>query len=234
MGGKDSQLLYLIAELSGVKFKAYFSNTTNELPENIKFIRKYYPKVRFLNPKENYYKLVSKKGLPTKVRRYCCAILKEGAGAGSATLTGERRGESSKRRKYSDVSVQSRNPQRNKVVGSDELVKHECVRGKDRLRIRPILEFTELEVWEILEYYSQPLNPCYKNQRRVGCILCPFAPRAQIEGHLLRFPRVKSTLIKNLQMYLDKGGSEFTDAEECFDWWLSNKSVAKWKAEKEK
>lgn len=233
-GGKDSQLLYLIAELSGVRYKAYFSNTTNELPENIKFIRNHYPKVKILNPKENYYKLVSKKGLPTRVRRYCCAILKESAGAGSAVLTGERREESVKRRSYPDVSVQSRNPKRQKVVGSDELVKHECVRGKDKLRIRPILDFTEAEVWKILEYYHQPLNPCYENQGRVGCIVCPFAPRVQIEEHLMRFPRVKSTLLKSLQMYLDKGDKGFIDAEECFEWWLSKMSVAKWKAEKEK
>lgn len=60
-GGKDSQLLYLLAELSKVKFKAYYSNTTNDPPMNVKFIRDNYKNVIFLNPKENFYKLVSKK-----------------------------------------------------------------------------------------------------------------------------------------------------------------------------
>lgn len=224
-GGKDSQLLYLIAELSGVKFKAYFSNTTNELSDNVKFIRKYYPKVKFLNPKENFYKLVSRKGLPTIKTRYCCAILKENAGAGFAVLTGERKEESLKRKKYSQVSIQSRNLKRNRVVEADEIVKHECVKGKDKLRVRPILEFSEAEVWEILRYYSKPFNPCYEKQGRVGCILCPFAKKEQIEQHLRKYPKVRATLLKNLQSYLDKKESNFNTAEECFEWWLSKKTI---------
>lgn len=232
-GGKDSQLLYLIAELSGVKFKAYFSNTTNELPENIKFIRKHYPMVEFLNPPENFYKLVAKKGLPTRIRRYCCSILKEGAGAGYAVLTGERREESAKRKMYPDVSVQSRNPKRQKVFSADELAKHECIKGKDRLRIRPILNFSESEVWEVLKYFSQPLNPCYELQHRVGCILCPFAKKGQIEKHLSKYPRVKKTLLKNLQVFLNRtNNSDFDDAEDCFKWWLSLKNVREYKCSK--
>lgn len=231
-GGKDSQLLYLIAELSGVKFKAYFSNTTNELPENITFIRKHYPKVKFLNPKENFYKLVSKKGLPTIKGRYCCAILKEGVGAGYAVLTGERKEESALRKKYSDVAIQSRNIKRNRVILDNEIVNHECIRGKDKLRIRPILNFTESEVWEIHKHFFLPLNPCYEMQGRVGCILCPFAKRQQIELHLTRYPRVKKTLLKNLQKYLAQKENEFADAEECFEWWLTKKSVKAFKYSK--
>ena len=231
-GGKDSQLLYLIAELSGVHFQAYFSNTTNELPENVKFIRRHYPKVKFLNPPENFYKLVSRKGLPTIKTRYCCAILKESAGAGSAVLTGERKQESARRKKYSDVSIQSRNVTRNRAVAADEIVKHECIKGKDRLRIRPILDFSKEEVWEILESYSQPFNPCYEMQERIGCILCPFAKKEQIEKHLLRYPRVKKTLLKNLQIYLDRKETKFDNAEDCFNWWLSKKSVIAFKCSK--
>ena len=231
-GGKDSQLLYLIAELSGVHFQAYFSNTTNELPENIKFIRKYYSKVKFLNPNENFYKLVSRKGLPTIKTRYCCAILKENAGAGFAVLTGERKEESLRRKRYSDVEVQSRNLKRNRVISETEIVKHECIKGKDKLRIRPILEFSETEVWEILRYYSKPINPCYEKQGRVGCILCPFAKKEQVEQHLKKYPKVKTTLLKNLQSYLDKKDGYFDSAEECFTWWLQKKSIEEYLAEK--
>ena len=231
-GGKDSQLMYLIAELSDVKFKAYFSNTTNELSENIKFIRKYYKQVKFLNPKENFYKLVARKGLPTIKMRYCCQILKEGAGAGYAVLTGERKEESLKRKKYSEVSVQSRNLKRNRAISETDVVKHECIKGKDKLRIRPLLEFSETEVWEILKHYSIPFNPCYENQGRVGCILCPFAKRDQIEQHLQRYPRVKKTLLRALQTYLAKKDGHFESAEECFEWWLQKKSLEKYLAEK--
>ena len=231
-GGKDSQLLYLIAELSGVKFKAYYSNTTNDAVENVRFIREKYPNVTFLIPKENFYKLVAKKGLPTTKKRYCCAILKEQAGAGYAVLTGERKEESAKRRKYTSVVIQSRNEKRAKIISENEIVKHECIKGRDKLRIRPILEFTENEVWEILKHYNIPKNPCYNTQSRIGCILCPFAPKKQIEDYLQRYPRIKRNILKSLQTFLDSKEGFFTDAEECFDWWLSKKSVAEWKANK--
>ena len=46
-GGKDSQALYHIAQLSGAKFKAFFSPTSVDPPEVIRFIRKNYPEVEF-------------------------------------------------------------------------------------------------------------------------------------------------------------------------------------------
>lgn len=225
-GGKDSQLLYLLAKLAKVKFRAYYSNTTNDPAENVRFIRNHYPNVTFINPKENYYKLIAKKGLPTRLRRYCCAILKEQAGAGRVVLTGERREESVKRKNYPQVEVQSRNEKRNRAVHENDIVKHECIKGKDRLRVRPLLEFTEVEVWEILQAYSIPKNPCYETQHRVGCVLCPFAPKKQIEEYFIKYPRMKATILKNLRIYLAKTDDiKFMTAEECLDWWLSKESV---------
>lgn len=231
-GGKDSQLLYLLAELANVKFKAYYSNTTNDPPENVRFLRNHYPNVTFINPKENYYKLIAKKGLPTRLTRYCCAILKEQAGAGKVVLTGERRAESTKRKNYPSVEIQSRNEKRQKIITNEE-VKHECIKGKDRLRVRPLLEFTEEEVWQILSIYAVPINPCYENQKRVGCIVCPFAPKKQIEEYLKKYPKMKATILKNLQIYLDKtDNKEFELAEDCLKWWLSKDNIKNYKEKK--
>lgn len=233
-GGKDSQLLYLLAEQAGVKFRAYFSNTTNENPQNIHFIRKNYIEVTFLNPKKNFYKLVSEKGLPTISRRYCCSILKEQAGAGRLVLTGERREESNKRSKYSAVSHQSRNKSRNRDVEDFSEIKHECVKGQDKIRLRPLLEFTEKEVFDILADFAVPLNPCYKNHTRLGCIFCPFAKKQEIEEYCLKFPRAKQTILKSLQAYLDKSENNLlNNAEEYFEWWLSKKSIKQYIAEKQ-
>lgn len=225
-GGKDSQLLYLLAELSKVYFKAYYSNTTNDPPMNVKFIRDNYKNVIFINPKENFYKLVSKKGLPTRIMRYCCFILKEQAGTGNVILTGERKSESFKRKNYPFVALQSSNANRSKSYEEFTEIKHECVKGKDRIRIRPLLDFTEEEVFEILKKYKVPLNPCYQYQNRVGCIFCPFANRKQIEAYCEKYPKAKKTLLKNLQKFIDKKDKKmFQTAEEYFEWWLSKKSI---------
>lgn len=232
-GGKDSQLLYLLAKKSGVKFRAYFSNTTNENPKNIHFIRERYKDVQFLNPKKNFYKLVSEKGLPTINKRYCCAVLKEQAGAGCVVLTGERKEESKKRAKYTAVSQQSRNKTRNKNIEEFSEVKHECVKGKDKIRLRPLLEFTEKEVFDTLNDFAVPLNPCYQYNNRIGCIFCPFAKKQEIENYCLQFPRAKQKLLQSLQLYLDKSENNLlNNAEDYFEWWLSKKSIKQYIGEK--
>lgn len=233
-GGKDSQLLYLLAKEAGVKFRAYFSNTTNENPNNIQFIREVYKDVKFLNPKKNFYRLVSEKGLPTINKRYCCAILKEQAGAGCVVLTGERREESTRRAQYSAVSHQSRNTIRNRDLEEFAEIKHECVKGKDKIRLRPLLEFTEKEVFDILNTFGVPLNPCYQNHNRIGCIFCPFSKKYEIEQYCLQFPRAKKKLLESLQQYLDKSENNLlNNAEEYYDWWLSKKSIKQYIAEKQ-
>ena len=60
-GGKDSQALYHITELSGVKFKAHFSPTTVDPPQVIKFIRKNYPDCEFGKVEKNIYDMAVEK-----------------------------------------------------------------------------------------------------------------------------------------------------------------------------
>lgn len=88
-GGKDSQALYHIAELSGVWFHSVFSPTTVDPPKVIRFIRKYYPEVEFGKVRKSMYALAVEKGmLPSMTVRYCCAEFKEMSGAGKVTLIG--------------------------------------------------------------------------------------------------------------------------------------------------
>ena len=77
-GGKDSQVLYHLAVMAGVKFKAHMQITTIDPPKLLKFIRKNYPNVAFHRPEINFYQLIKKKKmLPLMNVRYCCQYLKE-------------------------------------------------------------------------------------------------------------------------------------------------------------
>ena len=99
-GGKDSQALYHITELAGVKFKAHFSPTTVDPPQLIRFIRKSYPDCEFGKVTKNIYDMaVEKQILPTMRVRWCCAEYEEMAGAGKVTLIGIRHAESARRAK---------------------------------------------------------------------------------------------------------------------------------------
>lgn len=105
-GGKDSQSLYHVAVLAGVKFDAHYSLTTLNPPELVKFIRENYPTVVIDRPKLTFAKLcIKKKALPTRVMRFCCAVLKEAKGDGTVTLTGVRREESVQRSRRNEAEI---------------------------------------------------------------------------------------------------------------------------------
>ena len=51
-GGKDSQVIYELCKMAGVKFKAFFYKTSVDPPELLKFIRSDYPDVIWLKPEK--------------------------------------------------------------------------------------------------------------------------------------------------------------------------------------
>lgn len=84
-GGKDSQALYHIAQMAGVKFKAHMNLTSVDPPEVIRFVKKYYPEVELVKPKMSIYDMALKKHmLPTRILRWCCAEFKEMSGGGES------------------------------------------------------------------------------------------------------------------------------------------------------
>jgi phosphoadenosine phosphosulfate reductase len=109
-GGKDSQALIHIAQLSGVPFKAFFSPTSVDPPEIIRFIRRNYPEVEFTPLKKSIYQeFVTRKCLPSMKIRWCCAEFKEKGGENKVVLVGVRHAESSRRAKRQEVEVSAEN-----------------------------------------------------------------------------------------------------------------------------
>ena len=108
-GGKDSQALYHVAKLAGVKFRAHMNFTSVDPPQVIRFVRKQYPDVITHAPHKSIYQLAIDRGiLPSMRIRWCCADLKETAGAGKVTLIGIRKAESARRAKRHEVEVSSK------------------------------------------------------------------------------------------------------------------------------
>lgn len=105
-GGKDSQCIYHLCEMAGVKFDAHYSVTSVDPPELYNFIREQYPEVSRDIPRDENGKAITMWSLiaeqtipPTRNARYCCEKLKETNGEGRVTMTGVRWAESPKRRK---------------------------------------------------------------------------------------------------------------------------------------
>lgn len=108
-GGKDSQALYHVAQMCGVKFKAHMNFTSIDPPQVIRFVRTQYPDVVTHAPEKSIFALAVDRGiLPSMRIRWCCADLKETAGAGKVTLIGIRKQESVRRAKRHEVEVSNR------------------------------------------------------------------------------------------------------------------------------
>lgn len=231
-GGKDSQAVLELCKMTGVKFRAIYNVTTNDPPENIYFIRRYYSDVQFSQPEMTWLKIVEKNGLPNRLTRFCCRILKERSGVGFATITGVRHDESRTRSGYSEVTKIKNRKYEEKNLDEMENVRFECISGDDKIMIYPILEWTEQEVWEFINDRNLPHNPCYDSVRRVGCMFCPFAGKRQLIMYRMRYPKFYEAILRSLQRYLDSHDTDFDSAEECYDWWESKLSVDKYKAKK--
>ena len=233
-GGKDSQALYHIAEMAGVKFKAHFSPTTVDPPQLIKFIRRNYPDVEFAKVKKNIYQVaVEKQILPSMRIRWCCAEFKENAGAGKVTLIGIRHEESARRSKRKEVEVSGRKfsgyldqfeewsaeqmKKKYKNLNQDQFSYDKekeirCINGKDSILISPIIDWTERDVWEFLnEVVKVPHCELYdKGYKRIGCILCPMSNPKQKRREMKDFPYVKEKWLQAIEKIRSGGGRSYT------------------------
>lgn len=224
-GGKDSQALIHIAQLAGVKFKAYFSPTSVDPPEVIRFIRKNYPEVGF-NPlkKSIYSEFLKNKCLPSMKIRWCCAEFKEKGGANKVVLVGVRNSESVKRSKRKEVEVtgykfsgdfdgfnewsEERRIKKQKKLDKDkaqfdQFSEHKeqmvtCINGKDKIVVSPIIHWSDDDVWDFLNDVVQvPHCELYdKGHTRIGCIMCPMSKKSQILKDIEEYPHVYEKWVK--------------------------------------
>lgn len=225
-GGKDSQCIYHLCQMAGVKFDAHFSPTSVDPPELIYFMREHYPDVEW---EPNYrpdgrrytmWNLIAENGIPpTRRQRYCCEHLKESGGMGRLTVTGVRWAESSNRAATHDVVDFHGKPKGTKKIADQngveyKLNKHgevilnddndinrrmveQCYRTRKTI-INPIVDWDEEDVWHFLNNVAKvPHCRLYdEGLTRIGCVGCPLAGGNKMKRGFERWPKYKQ-LYKN-------------------------------------
>lgn len=189
-GGKDSDVILELAKMAGIKYRAIYKNTTIDPPGTMKHCRE--KGVEILQPKESFFHLVERKGLPTRRARFCCAELKEYKVLDRA-IQGIRRSESIKRRdRYKE-------PEICRVYGKDEKVKVYL----------PILDWTDNDVARFVEERGIQCHPLYYDEqgnfhpeRRLGCIGCPMKSDNG-KADFKKYPKMLKRLVKAAQTFLD-------------------------------
>jgi phosphoadenosine phosphosulfate reductase len=250
-GGKDSQAIYHLAKRAGVKFDAVYRITSVDPPELIRFIKGKYPEVRLEFPRYDdgrvatMWNLIPKKKMPpTRIARYCCAVLKETAGKGELTITGVRWDESVNRKtKQGLISVHGKKAadiakgnladfwqigDRGIVLNYDDAATRrtveQCYRNRKTL-INPIINWRTDDVWEYLNEVEQ-VEHCRlydEGFNRIGCVGCPMSSKRVEEFE--RWPRMRNMYLKAFDKMLierEKHGLtvDFQDAEEVMKWWI--------------
>lgn len=164
-GGKDSLVTLYLALKINPKIPVIFNNTTVEFPETVDFVQKLAKEWNFnlyiTKPKISFFKAVKNRGWATHEDRWCCApykdepalefLIKNGI---VAEITGTTRTESIYRRNLTPFRMPTKNPW--------------------IMRINPIYDWNEWEVWAYIRGKKLPYNPLYnKGFRRIGCWCCP-------------------------------------------------------------
>lgn len=237
-GGKDSQCVYHLCQMAGVKFDAHYSVTSVDPPELIRFIRGNYPDVAFDYPRDRdgkvitMWNLIPKKCMPpTRMVRYCCEKMKETNGAGRVTVTGVRWAESIRRKNNQGLVVVFG---KNGYLTNDEndesrRMVEQCYRTKKTL-VNPIIDWEEEDVWEYLNDVAKvPHCVLYdRGYSRIGCIGCPMSNRQEKE--LNEYPKYRAAYIRAFERMLKERKAKGLDtenwknAEDVMDWWLGKTS----------
>lgn len=205
-GGKDSTVLYDLVKKSGVKYDVHYNVSPIDPPELLKFIRTHYPEVNWEYHARGWWKIVVQKGLPTRLNRWCCEVLRESGGEGRRVLTGIRWDESAPRKKRKFIELSAN--------------------GK-KYTVNPLLDWTEKDIWDYIKANNLPHCSLYdEGFKRIGCILCPLASRKARDRELKRYPKIaylwRKSCDRIIEKRLAKGTkTKFTTGEELWNWWFN-------------
>lgn len=252
-GGKDSDTIVQLARecLSTDDFEIVNNHTSVDAPETVYYIRERFREWSVCGIKctvqipryadgtqKTMWNMIPKTGLPTRLKRFCCAELKEMSVPNRFIATGVRSSESNGRKGrdvfatrgetkkdayyyyYSHIKEQFDNAERVRRefgLKPNEVDVYDCKfieqAKQNRILIcNPIYEWSDNDVWEYIKDSSIPYNPLYDcGYKRVGCVGCPMSTtRIQELNKYPKFKRAyKNAIAKWLVYRKERGLSDF-------------------------
>lgn len=241
-GGKDSDVMLELVIRSGIPFEVQNNHTTADAPETVRHIRnKFYElelkgikcninKPRYKGEPITMWNLIPLKLMPpTRFVRYCCQILKEGAGDGRMVATGVRWDESTQRSNRGGMEIIGATKKQAIILTNDNDDKRrffeKCeVRAKSVCN--PIIEWKNSDVWEYIHSENIKTNILYQcGFDRVGCIGCPLANKKRYFEFSV-FPKYQTMYIRAFDRMIAERKrrgleTQWKTGEEVFAWWMN-------------
>lgn len=232
-GGACSSVTMDIMDLANVKYDAHYCVSPIDPPQIYAFLKEHHPNTQWDYHARGFWKLVDKKGLPMRNRRWCCEVIKEAGGEGRVVVVGNRRAEGNIRRKQCFVET------------PEDAARNGRKKKSTKTFIRPIIDFDDYDLWQYIREHEVVYNPLYdmgaKRKaygegifKRLGCVLCPFSRNIAVEEEY--FPKIVANWKRacdriceatKARGYLNKKGepvkNRFETGQELYDWWVSRK-----------
>lgn len=190
-GGKDSDVILELAKMAEIKFRPIYKNTTIDPIGTIKHCKE--KGVEIVNPSITFFKLLQKKGYPSRFCRFCCEKLKE--------------------YKICDIAIQgirkSESIKRNKLYNEPQICRFYGSKKNHVSVFLPILNWSDEDISEFIYERNIDCHPIYYRgnqfdvKRRLGCIGCPLASNTNRIQDFKRNPKFVKLWIKNAQVFFD-------------------------------
>jgi len=212
-GGKDSLVAthYTLGDVEGLDVETFvaFVDTTCALPPVRQYVEKVchdlgWPLV-ILRPKEDFWALAEKWGMPRRTRRWCCYYLKlepmrefvKSLKGPRCEVIGLRREESPRRRKMPQYYFF-------------------WPRGSaSSWKYAPIIDWKKERVERYIREHGLPLNPTYSILGRSGeCVCGTYTTRRELEAIRAHYPEFFRRFVE-LERKFRRGGSAFFFRGRC-------------------
>lgn len=241
-GGKDSDVLLHLAEASGIPFEVLHSLTTADAPETVRHVYDTFRRleekgvkctvdkhVQLDGSRVTMWNLIPRKLIPPmRIKRYCCAELKEGGGKGRFIATGVRWAESTARKRRGGLEVLTSKPQSKLILSNDndeDRRLFETCQLKGKRVVNPIIDWKDNEVLDYAAVEKIPMNPLYcEGFHRVGCVGCPLANVKMRMMEFSRYPKIKAAYIRAFDRMLEERRKrrlpfQWQTGVDVFHWW---------------
>jgi len=245
-GGKDSDVLLHLAEISGIPFEVLHSLTTADAPETVRHV---YDTLKRLEGKgikctvdkhvqpdgtrTTMWNLIPRKFMPpTRIVRYCCAELKDGGGKVRFIATGVRWAESAARKKNRGaLEVLHSNRKKKLILANDndeDRRLFETCQMKGKRVVNPIVDWQEADVLDYAATEKISMNPLYcEGFRRVGRVGCPMAGGKTQTMEFALYPKIKAAYIRAFDRMLEMRKKRelpgrWQSGVDVFHWWLED------------
>ena len=233
-GGKDSTVLIHLCSLADIKMRLWQVDTGIDPPCNLEFSHRFLNryrkfKVMRVGNGDLFWRALDRLGPPAVDFHWCRAILK------NASPFRTYNPQYFDLLKYVPSSLRPRvilidGPRRREEAQRVILKRIEKVSDRyvRTMTVRPIIDFTDLDIWMYIRWRELPINPVYTKEKsqRMICIYCHGRDRQELRAARTAYPELWERFERELERWREY--FDFPEEWVTRDLWAHNEPVSEY------